>query len=254
MPLAGLDDIVEPGGGVALGSGWSAVQLSEGRPARIVATTATLICGDAARASQIVIVCVEPVDPSTSPAMTISYGGMVLAHVTVYGSQLVRAVVPQTAADCRITVAASGGAPDGPALQVTSIRLYRSFGDIVLDRDRLGLGANWHPLEIFGGRAFRWASREVELHLLGGFDGRSLEFDLETGPGAADGPLTLRLVAEDGREISVRDVRGSQRVTFDLGETSAPAKLRLRAQGGGSTTAGDERVLDYRVFDIYPAR
>jgi hypothetical protein len=244
-------DIVEADGGIMLGEGWSALASADEQPYRTVGARATFAVADGARSSHIIMMSVEPDDYNTIPILKISCRAGVLADVPIHGRQIVRAMVPQSVVPETVTIATSGAGDTVPAVRVMSVMAHRSFGEIILESEFLRLGANWYPLEIFGGRAFRWAPNDVSLYVDAGFNATELVLDLETGPAAADG-VRLELRDESGAVIaSGAAASGLQRVRFDVSAVRAPAKLTLAAEGGGSeSTSEDDRVLNYRVFDI----
>lgn len=244
-------DICQPDSGVALGAGWSEVATANDQPYRTVAGDAAFDVADMARSSHIIVMSVEPDDYDTLPALKIASSAGVLADVLVHGRQIVRAMVPKSVVPDRVRITTSATTGAGAAVRVHEIFAHRSFGEVILESEHLRLGANWHPLEIFGGRAFRWAANDVTVFADPGFAAQELVIDLETGPSADETGVTLELRDASGALLGTGHAHGLARLRFDVSRVSAPATLTLVARGGGSSsTSDDERVLNYRVFDI----
>jgi len=128
---------------------------------------------------------------------------------------------------------------------------HRIENDIV---DGLGtmLGPGWYPAEFEDGFPFRWAQPDATVYVALVHEVRhTLSLVVEPGPGVGLEPFMLAVRLIDGTPLQRILVRGRERVSFDL-PREAPHlfSIVLNAEDGGVTTPDDERVLDFRVFDI----
>ena len=113
------------------------------------------------------------------------------------------------------------------------------------------LGRNWWAVEALGTTKFRWAKSGAEF-FVATFDPviHTLKILLEPGPGVGLKPFPLE-VTDAGSPIAAIDVKGKQTISVPLPPTGpAVHRIALKAGGGGMATAGDSRVLDFRVFSI----
>jgi hypothetical protein len=117
---------------------------------------------------------------------------------------------------------------------------------------RLGRGG-WYVLEEAAGAVFRWVRNDAEI-LVTDADARTLELELEPGPGMRFGPFVLSVRDERGEELLSTQISSRRRLDIALPEGArVPYALTLHAEGGGVTVAGFTRVLNFRVFQIAPA-
>ena len=142
-------------------------------------------------------------------------------------------------------------AAQAAAAEVSAGAQHRIENDIV---DGLGtmLGPGWYPAEFEDGFPFRWAQPDAMVHVALVHEVRhTLSLVVEPGPGVGLEPFMLAVRLIDGTPLQRILVRGRERVSFDL-PREAPHLLSivLNAEDGGATTPDDERVLDFRVFDI----
>jgi hypothetical protein len=119
--------------------------------------------------------------------------------------------------------------------------------DIAADTSNLRLGANWFPLEVHGGEAFRWVENDAELLIE---DSRRIGLEVEAGPGLGTTSFALELRRRDGLPPRIVQVEGRAIVGVDLDAGS----YHLHVEGGGRPCPGDSRILNFRVFAIRPLR
>jgi hypothetical protein len=164
----------------------------------------------------------------------------------IRGRSYVRFVQPAgEAAMRRIALKAIGG----------SARIYR-FAALPDYRDvvpqwlgfRVG-GGGWYPLEELNREMFRYVNREANIVI--GRPAKSLELDIEPGPGTAYGPFDLDILAGDRELLRRVRIERRMRITVELPELrSLPGRLVLSCQDGGRPMPPDARLMDFRLFAI----
>ncbi|MGC8484334.1 MAG: hypothetical protein ACP5O6_01670 [Candidatus Baltobacteraceae bacterium] len=113
------------------------------------------------------------------------------------------------------------------------------------------LGRNWWALESTGNKPFRWARSGAEL-FVAALDPvlHTLKLLIEPGPGVGLKPFPLEIL-EASVPVATVEIVGKQLISVPLPPAGPKVyRLELRASGGGSTTPGDPRALDFRVFSI----
>jgi hypothetical protein len=112
-------------------------------------------------------------------------------------------------------------------------------------------GRGWHPPERFEGEQFRWAENNALIRVgpRSSTDG-PLMTDIEPGPSLAGEPLIISVLDREGREIEIVEIRKRGIVSFRLPESKTAASYRLRANGSGSGSLNDKRILSFRVFKL----
>jgi glycosyltransferase involved in cell wall biosynthesis len=150
---------------------------------------------------------------------------------------------------------------DLPALKLLSVE-----NDITPSADRIALlqggegpadgiylGLNWHSLECdFEGLRWRWMDRNAQI-VFTRTSGRvrKLLVELTPGPGFAGKPacLILRNIMQEA--VASASVRSAGAVFLAVPlPVSSGAVYTLDTEGGGARTAGDPRILNFRVFKI----
>jgi hypothetical protein len=143
----------------------------------------------------------------------------------------------------RFTLRAEGGGkriagdPRSLDFRVFEFRAVRGELDIVPPMVRLLEG--WYPLETFNGETFRWVANDASLRVPEGQP--PFDVEVESGPGLEYGPFPLEVRGNGDRSIVT--VQRRQTVRFPAG-----GEYTLHVNGGGKTSAGDPRVLNFRVF------
>jgi hypothetical protein len=136
-----------------------------------------------------------------------------------------------------------------------SARIYRfaalpDFRDVVPQwlGFRVG-GGGWYPLEESEGDTFRYVNREA--HIVIGRAAKSLELDVEPGPGLAYGPFDLDVSVGDRELLRRVRVERRTRMTVELPELNRfPGRVVLSCKGGGRPMPPDARLMDFRLFAI----
>jgi len=116
-------------------------------------------------------------------------------------------------------------------------------GDIIRSAG-VTLGANWFPLETFGGQTFRWVNNYAEIDVTKSSLGAALYLDVEPGPSVVAMPMKLRFVSGS----STVDFSVSHRAVVRIVPTATTTSMRVL--NGGKPVAGDSRLLNVRVFSI----
>jgi hypothetical protein len=122
--------------------------------------------------------------------------------------------------------------------------------DIFTPANNAALGEGWHPLEIYGDEAFRWASDAAEVYVAVFKNVKHyLQIYLEPAPHIAK-PLAIQ-ITESGETLARCMIDGRQMVSVEV-PPSGPMirKLLLRTEGRGEPVPGDSRVLNFRVFKL----
>lgn len=172
--------------------------------------------------------------------------GIVYFANAIRGRTLVRFVLPPgEAAMRRVVLSARGGAA----------RIYRFaalwYGREVVP-DWLGFriaGGGWYPVESLGFETFRYVNREGVIAM--DRPVRSLELDVEPGPGVAHRPFDLDVFIGDGELLRRVRVDRRMRTTVELpASTRFPERLLLRCEGGGRPSPPDARLMDFRLFAV----
>lgn len=104
-----------------------------------------------------------------------------------------------------------------------------------------------YEAERFGGESFYWI-HDVAVIAVEGGEHRVLRFVVEKGPGLGDAPLLLHAIADDGTVLADMTTSGRAEFAIPLSGVALPASIRLVAAGGGARTAGDPRILNYRIL------
>ena len=121
--------------------------------------------------------------------------------------------------------------------------------------DGVFLDKGWFPREVSDGRPFRWVEREAGVVVTAPGPARKLLIEVEPGPGTGGQPLKLGIVDAGGVAILEKTVAHRTAVQVQLPAPDGSAvHLKLIARNGGSRTAADPRVLDFRVFDLAVAK
>jgi hypothetical protein len=128
--------------------------------------------------------------------------------------------------------------------------------DIVAKSDEIALGAGWQPVEREGERAFRWVENDAVIHVAALRPmHRTLCVLLEPGPGVGSEALALSAHLADGRDLGTVSVPSRQLVRYALPpQVPAVHSVVLHANNGGRIAAGDPRVLNFRVRDVFVER
>lgn len=143
----------------------------------------------------------------------------------------------------RFTLRSEGGGkriandPRSLEFRVFEFRAVRGELDIAPPAVRFLKG--WHPLETFNGETFRWVTNDAILSVPA--DQAPFDVQVESGPGLEYKRFPLQV--RGNGDTSIVTVERRSAVTIPGG-----GEYTLHVDGGGKTSAGDPRVLNFRVF------
>lgn len=117
--------------------------------------------------------------------------------------------------------------------------------DIYSASNGVELGANWYSAEKWAGETFRWVKNDAEVSLTG-----SGQFKLvaEPGPGLNSQPFEIQVLGANGKLLTTVKVVDRNPVTLTLPQ--GINEIKLHVEGGGKVTPGEERVLNFRIFQL----
>ena len=142
--------------------------------------------------------------------------------------------------------------PGPPAFRIFSIRAEPLRPEVVplLAGFRIGRGG-WYVLEETVGDVFRWVNNDAEI-VVTDAAAKVLELDAAPGPGLGAEPLALK-VLDRGEELARFVIASRRRIALDLPDSrEVPYPITLHAENGGAPLAGNQRILNFRVFHIPP--
>ena len=132
--------------------------------------------------------------------------------------------------------------------RVFRIRVEREPEDVVATASGCRVGDGWYPLERWHGARFRWADNDARI-VVGDAAARSLELELEPGPGLGGEPLELSVNEPGGSSFGSYRLAGRQRIAVPLpADCDRPFEVVLHCEGGGNATPGESRILNFRAF------
>ncbi len=269
LPAAAASaDIVSPGSGLTLGTGWYLHETSEGTGFRWVNNDAQFVVHRPSGTIKKITIEAEAGPGVGDPKMTlhiVDRGGHEIAQATFDGKQRERFDLPVEAGkDAVFRLHVDGGGkriPKDP--RTLNFRVF-AIGDAASDQalgaghpDVAGSGVkladNWYPLEEYKGEVFRWVDNDAHFDVSSDRQGnRRLKMVVAPGPGLkrpADFVISLRDAS--GREVQKADVRGRQTVYLNLPLAEGSNRFTLHVDGGGKAGVnGDARTLDFRVFSM----
>jgi hypothetical protein len=124
--------------------------------------------------------------------------------------------------------------------------------DISAGNLNVALGERWYPLENFRGQSFRWVQNDAVVHMAA-LDAAQhvLRLVVEPGPGAGSKPIQIGARLADGTELPPVTVKWKEPITFDLPpESPRVFTATLHCTTEGKPTTSDDRVLNFRVFEL----
>lgn len=123
--------------------------------------------------------------------------------------------------------------------------------DIVTEGEGIRFGAGWYGVEQYVQELFRWMSEEAEIILERPRDADPrLLLDLDVGPSARGGTLTLEVLDAAGTVLASTSLRERSKVILRMPDNISSAVLRLRVRGDWVALETDARFLRVRLFDV----
>jgi hypothetical protein len=258
-----MNDIIPTTNDVALGSGWGRLEIYRGESFRWVSNDAVVYVATLRRIDHQVQIHVEP-GPGVGLKpfkLQIIQGGGVHATLDVKGRQPMSFVLPagEPAVHALTLHTEDGGktSPNDP--RVLNFRLFkiavsRMSADVLPAGAGYKLGTGWYPLETFNGESFRWVNNDAAVEA-GASAKRALRLEIEPGPGFDMQPFKLHVLDQMGAPLAAFDVRARQFIELNVpDDVVLPTTLRLHVEGGGKTSPGDSRIMNFRVHEYDPNR
>lgn len=238
----GYGDDVAPST-MLLGEGWGELEPDERGIFRRVAHHAVALLAATAVVYEVSI-DLEPAERGPEFDVECAVDGRPCGGKRIRGRSMIRFRIPPGEPAMR-HLTLSAGRP---------VRVFR-FAALPYPRDvvpfwrgfRVGRGG-WYPLEELNGEMSRGVNREAEIVVER--PERSLELDVEPGPGAPFARVQLDVLICGGELLRRFAVEGRTRITVGLPELRVPERLVLRSPGGAVAVPPDARSLDFRVFAI----
>jgi hypothetical protein len=253
-----IEDIYGTRWEIALGPGWHDLEAHDGTVFRWAASNAECTVSTFRPARQRVTFDLEagPGVGGTAFRLTVfDQNGDRRFDEHVGGRRTVALTVTATGPTVHVLrLHAEGGGLRGAAdVRVLDFRVFRIAveaepGDVVAFASGCRVGSGWYPLESWEGTRFRWADNDARI-VVERADATVLELDLEPGPGTAGRPLDLVATARHGESLGAFRLRGRERITVPLPPVAErPFEVVLHGEGGGETTPGEARILNFRAF------
>ncbi len=254
-------DIAESG--VSLGYGWYLPEESNGTIYRWVNNQAelTIAAPDTAE-PQALHLELEPgpgLDLKPFDLKFLNLANNVVAQRTIMGRQTLKILLPtEPGANTVYKLQVEGGGKTiAGEKRILNFRVFQAklglpAPDIATLKDGLALGAGWYDPETVRGKTFRWVNNDAEFSVTApAAQTIPLTLDIEPGPGVNNKPFDLQLLSAAGKLIAKTSITSREQVKFKVptppGNTET---FKLHAEGGGRTTSGETRILNFRVFNV----
>jgi hypothetical protein len=229
---------------MSLGDGWRPLEVDRSGRFRPIAGIAQALFASAGYIYEVIIDIAPAPDDMGSVYFDARVDGISYYANPIHGRTRVRFLMsPGEPAMRRISLHATGG----------TARVYRVAAlphgyDVVPSwlGFRIG-GGGWYPLEGSETGTFRYVNREGEIVI--GRPARSLELDVEPGPGVASGVVELDISTGDRELLRRVRVERRTRIAVQLPELrDFPGRLVVSCKGGGRPAPPDGRLMDFRLF------
>jgi hypothetical protein len=116
----------------------------------------------------------------------------------------------------------------------------------------LRLGPGWYVVERYEKDPFRWMAAEAEVIFDKPRDAETnLVMDVEAGPSAPGGVVSIEVVDRAGNILSTATVQGRSKLRLHIPVRISSGSLRLRLRGDWLALAQDSRFLILRAFRIW---
>jgi hypothetical protein len=256
-----MNDIIPTTNDVALGSGWGRLEVHRGETFRWVSNDAIVYVATLRRVDHQVQLQLEP-GPGVGLKpfnLQVLDGAENRAKLSIRGRQPAVFVLPAgEPAVHALTLHTDDGGKSSPNdsrvlnFRVFKIAVSRLAGDVLPPGSGYKLGTGWHQLETFNGESFRWVNNDAVIEASASAK-HGLRLELEPGPGFDMKPFTLHVLDSTGKPLATSEVRTRQHVEIELPKkVTFPTTLRLHVEGGGKTSPGDNRIMNFRVLEFDP--
>jgi hypothetical protein len=268
---ASASDIVAPGSGLTLGSGWYLHEEFGGDGFRWVDNDAQFVVHRPSGSIKKVTIVAEAgpgLGVTKFPLEILDRAGRPVAQADFDGKQGQRFDLPVLAGqDAVFKLHVSGGgkkvANDRRTLnfrvfEIEDASRDASLGaghpDIAAGTPDVRLGDNWFPLEEYKGETFRWIDNDARFSINSEREqSKRLKLVVAPGPGLAH-PANFFVVLRDrnGHEVQRAGVKGGRETVYlNLPLQQGQNDFSLHVDGGGRHGSnGDPRILNFRIFSL----
>ncbi len=123
--------------------------------------------------------------------------------------------------------------------------------DVVDPGEGIRFGAGWYGVERYAEEPFRWLADEAEIVFEKPRDAEStLLLDVEAGPSARGGALSVEVVDREGAVLAAATIQGREKLRLHMPDGISSGSVRLRLRGDWVALLHDVRFLMLRVFKI----
>jgi hypothetical protein len=267
-PVAAAQDIVAPGSGLTLGSGWYVHETYQGTGFRWVNNDAQFVVHRPQGSLKKIAIEAEAGPGLGQSKMTLHVfdrSGHEVGKADFDGKQRERYDLPVTAGqDAVFKLHVDGGGKRVPKDPRTlNFRVF-SIDDAAADQSLgaghpdiagpgVALGDNWYSLELFKGETFRWVANDAHFDVASDkVQTKRLKIVVAAGPGLEKpGNFFISLRDASGHEVQKGNVKGRGTIYLTLPLSQGANHFTLHVDGGGRPSKnGDTRTLDFRVFSL----
>jgi hypothetical protein len=269
VTAAPAGDIVTPGSGITLGTGWYLHENGAGGSFRWVANDAQFIVNRPTGSVKKIAITAEPGPGLGETKMTLHVldrNGKQVASAVFNGKQRQRFDLGVTPGqDSLFVLRVDGGGkrvPHDPrTLNFRVFSIDDASSDAALGAGHpdiagpgITLSDNWYPLEEYNNQTFRWVNNDARFDVTSAAaQTKRLKVLLAPGPGLTK-PSSFDISLRDasGKEIQKATVHGLSTIYLNLPLAEGSNRFSLHVDGGGKAggAKGDTRTLDFRVFSL----
>lgn len=124
--------------------------------------------------------------------------------------------------------------------------------DVIAPGEEVRFGAGWYGVERYEKEPFRWMAAEAEIIFERPRDAESaLLLDVDVGPSARGGVLSVEAVDREGSVLAAATIRGRAKLRLQIPDRISSGSFRLRLGGDWVALLHDVRFLMLRVFKIW---
>ena len=256
-------DILTPANNTALGNGWFPLEIFGAEKFRWVSNAAEVYAAAFRNVKHYLQIYLEP-GPSLDFKpfeLLVTENDETVARATIKGRHMISIELPATQPMLRKFVLRTEGS-DKPApgeIRVLNYRVFKlifvqAIVDILPPEMNARPGEGWYPLETFNGETFRWASNDAKIEIADPAELKTLQLEIEPGPGVESKPFTLRVFEDSGVQIAETEIVTRQSVSIPVDGTGreGPLSISLHADGGDRRIGSDQRIMNFRVYQHSP--